>query len=125
VGQTVTMSLEHDERPWGSYDVLVDADDHKVKQIVVKPGHRLSYQVHARRSEHWFIVRGNGVVTLNDAPVPVGPGTAVDIALGASHRIENTGDADLVFVEVQHGDYFGEDDIVRLEDDFGRAGTNT
>jgi mannose-6-phosphate isomerase len=116
------MSLERDERPWGSYEVLVDAPDHKVKQIVVKPGKRLSYQKHARRSEHWFIVRGNGTVTLNDAAVPVAPGTAVDLALGASHRIENTGSEDLVFVEVQHGEYFGEDDIVRLEDDFGRAG---
>lgn len=115
------MSLERDERPWGSYEVLLDAPDHKVKQLVVKPGKRLSYQKHARRSEHWFIVRGNGIVTLNDAPVPVSPGSAVDIALGASHRIENTGDVDLVFVEVQHGEYFGEDDIVRLEDDFGRV----
>ena len=122
VGHTVRMSLERDERPWGSYEVLVDAPDHKVKSIVVKPGKRLSYQKHARRSEHWFIVRGSGTVTLNDNPVPVAPGTAVDIELGASHRIENTGGVDLVFVEVQHGDYFGEDDIVRLEDDFGRAG---
>jgi mannose-6-phosphate isomerase len=118
------MSLERDDRPWGSYEVLVDADDHKVKQIVVKPGKRLSYQKHARRSEHWFIVRGDGVVTLNDSLVLVSPGTAVDIERGSSHRIENTGDVDLVFVEVQHGDYFGEDDIVRLEDDFGRAGSN-
>jgi mannose-6-phosphate isomerase len=116
------MALERDERPWGSYEVLVDAPDHKVKQILVKPGKRLSLQKHARRSEHWFVVRGSGVVTLNDSPVSVEPGTAVDIGLGASHRIENTGTADLVFVEVQHGDYFGEDDIVRLEDDFGRAG---
>jgi len=119
------MTLERDERPWGSYEVVLDAPDHKVKQIVVKPGKRLSYQKHARRAEHWFIVRGNGTVTLDDTPVPVAPGTAVDIALGASHRIENTGDDDLVFVEVQHGDYFGEDDIVRLEDDFGRQGTTT
>ncbi len=116
------MALERDERPWGSYEVLVDDPDHKVKQILVKPGKRLSLQKHARRSEHWFIVRGAGVVTLNDVPVAVEPGVAVDIALGASHRIENTGDVDLVFVEVQHGEYFGEDDIVRLEDDFGRAG---
>jgi mannose-6-phosphate isomerase len=100
---------ERDERPWGSYEVLVDAPDHKVKEIVVKPGKRLSLQKHARRSEHWFVVRGTGVVSL-------------DVALGASHRIENTGSVDLVFVEVQHGEYFGEDDIVRLEDDFGRAG---
>jgi len=119
------MSLERDERPWGSYEVVLDDADHKVKQIIVRPGKRLSYQVHARRSEHWFIVRGHGVVTLNDAPIEVGPGIAVDIGLGASHRIENTGSVDLVFVEVQHGEYFGEDDIVRLEDDFGRADTTS
>ena len=116
------MSVERDDRPWGSYEVLVDAPDHKVKQIVVLSGRRLSYQKHARRSEHWFVVRGHGVVTLNEAKVEVGPGSAVDIAQGASHRIENTGATDLVFVEVQHGEYFGEDDIVRLEDDFGRVG---
>jgi mannose-6-phosphate isomerase len=116
------MPTERDERPWGSFEVLLDAPDHKVKQLVVRPGRRLSYQVHARRSEHWFIVSGRGVVTLNDAPVEVAPGSAVDVALGTSHRIENTGTDDLVFVEVQHGEYFGEDDIVRLEDDFGRAG---
>jgi mannose-6-phosphate isomerase len=114
------MPLERDERPWGRYEVLVDDLDHKVKQIVVKSGMRLSYQVHARRSEHWFIVRGAGVVTLDEAKVEVAPGTAIDIPLGVSHRIENTGVDDLVLIEVQHGDYFGEDDIVRLEDDFGR-----
>ena len=116
------MSLERDIRPWGSYDVLVDAADHKVKQIVVLPGKRLSYQKHARRSEHWFVVRGRGVVTLNGEKRLVAPGVAVDIEQGASHRMENTGSDDLVFVEVQHGEYFGEDDIVRLEDDFGRVG---
>ncbi len=116
------MTLERDERPWGSYEVLLDDPDHKVKKITVNPGKRLSYQVHSRRSEHWFIVRGTGVVTLNDTQVLVEPGVAVDIEVGTSHRIENTGSDDLVFVEVQHGEYFGEDDIVRLEDDFGRAG---
>jgi mannose-6-phosphate isomerase len=120
-GHTVRM-LERDERPWGSYEVLIDAPDHKVKQLVVHPGKRLSYQRHARRSEHWFVVRGTGIVTLNDARIDVGPGSTVDVGIGASHRIENTGLDDIVFIEVQHGEYFGEDDIVRLEDDFGRAG---
>jgi mannose-6-phosphate isomerase-like protein (cupin superfamily) len=115
------MPLERDDRPWGCYQVLVDDLDHKVKQIVVKPGKRLSYQLHARRSEHWFIVRGVGVVTLEAATVAVSVGSTIDIPLGVSHRIENTGVEDLVFVEVQHGEYFGEDDIVRLEDDFGRV----
>ena len=115
------MPVERDERPWGSYEVLLDAPDHKVKQISVKAGTRLSYQVHAHRAEHWFIVRGAGAVTLAGVRTEVGPGCAVDIALGVPHRIENIGSDDLVFVEVQHGSYFGEDDIVRLDDDFGRA----
>ncbi len=114
--------MERDERPWGNYVVLDDDPQHKVKRIVVSPGKRLSYQRHARRAEHWFVVRGEGVVTLDGEPVPVGPATAVDVPVGTAHRIENTGREDLVFIEVQHGDYFGEDDIVRLEDDFGRAG---
>ena len=115
------MVQERDARPWGSYEVLLDEPDHKVKKIVVKPGKRLSYQVHKQRSEHWFIVSGTGAVTLDDSVVEVRPGSAIDVELGTAHRIENTGTTDLVFVEVQHGDYFGEDDIVRLEDDFGRV----
>ncbi len=112
---------EHDARPWGSFTVLDDADDHKVKRLVVLPGRRLSYQRHERRAEHWFVVSGSGLVTLDGEATEVAPGQAVDIAVGTAHRVENTGDADLVFIEVQHGEYFGEDDIERLEDDFGRA----
>jgi len=113
------MALDRDERPWESYEVLLDAPDHKVKQIIVTPGHRLSYQTHDRRAEHWFIVRGEGVVTLDGQQVNVQPGTAVDVQTKMPHRIENTSDADLVFIEVQNGEYFGEDDIHRLDDDFG------
>ncbi len=114
---------EHDDRPWGSYDVLDDGEDHKVKRIVVAPGKRLSYQRHAKRSEHWFVVSGHGLVTLDDAVVEVGPGDAVDVGLGVAHRMHNPGETPLVFIEVQHGSYFGEDDIERIEDDFGRSGT--
>jgi mannose-6-phosphate isomerase len=115
---------EHDERPWGSYTVLDDdSPTHKVKRIVVSPGKRLSYQRHSRRSEHWFVVEGKAEVTIDGSVRRVGPGDAIDIPVGAAHRIANNGDADVVFVEVQHGDYFGEDDIVRLEDDYGRAGS--
>jgi mannose-6-phosphate isomerase len=114
--------LEYDERPWGHYTVLDDSAGHKVKRIVVHPGRRLSYQRHARRAEHWFVVAGAGAVTLDGERIGVSAGTAIDIPTGAAHRIENPGDQPLVFIEVQHGDYFGEDDIVRLEDDFGRAG---
>ncbi len=113
---------EYDVRPWGSYTVLDDeAADHKVKRIVVSPGKRLSYQQHARRAEHWFMVAGSAQVTLDGVVHRLEPGAAIDIPRGAAHRIENVGRDDLVFIEVQHGDYFGEDDIVRLEDDFGRA----
>jgi len=100
--------------------VLSDEPDHKVKRITVLPGQRLSYQRHAHRAEHWFVVNGTGVVTLDDATVRVAPGVATDIPTGSAHRIENTGREPLVFIEVQHGDSFGEDDIERLEDDYGR-----
>ena len=113
---------EHDERPWGAYTVLEDADDHKVKEITVLPGKRLSYQRHAERAEHWFVVRGEGVVVLDGIERDVSAGMSIDVGTGVAHRIANTGEAELVFVEVQHGRSFGEDDIVRLDDDFGRAG---
>jgi len=114
---------EHSERPWGGYTVLAEAGDYKVKTIEVHPGQRLSYQRHSRRAEHWFVVRGEGVVTLDGTDIKVTRGDTVDVGLGAAHRIRNTGSGPLVFVEVQHGDYFGEDDIVRLDDDYGRAGS--
>jgi mannose-6-phosphate isomerase len=114
--------LEFSERPWGNYTVIDDAaPDHKVKRIVVHPGKRLSYQLHHKRAEHWFIVSGRAKVTLDGTVTELDAGQAVDIPLGSAHRIANEGDADVVFIEVQHGTYFGEDDIVRLEDDFGRA----
>jgi len=112
---------ETDERPWGSYVVLDEAVDHKVKRIVVLPHRRLSLQVHRHRSEHWFVVEGTGLVTLGDTQVRLGAGDSVDIPVGMAHRMANTGDVDLVFIEVQHGESFGENDIVRLEDDFGRV----
>ena len=112
---------ESDERPWGRYVVLDDEPGHKVKRITVLVGKRLSYQRHERRSEHWFVVAGNGVVLLDGEERAVSAGAAVDVPVGAAHRLHNTGEENLVFVEVQHGDYFGEDDIVRLDDDYGRA----
>lgn len=113
--------METDERPWGTYTVLEDAADHKVKRIEVRPGARLSYQRHLQRAEHWFVVRGTGRVVLDGTEIQVGPGSSVDIPTDTAHRIENPGDQTLVFIEVQHGSYFGEDDIVRLEDDYGRS----
>jgi mannose-6-phosphate isomerase len=113
--------IEHADRPWGAYTVLAEAEDFKVKTLEVQPGQRLSYQKHSRRSEHWFVVGGEGVVTLDGNSIDVRRGDAVDVPAGAAHRIQNTGSVPLVFVEVQHGDYFGEDDIVRLDDDYGRV----
>jgi len=113
---------EFSERPWGNYTVLSDdAPDHKVKRIVVHPGKRLSYQRHAKRAEHWLIVSGTAQVTIDGVVTELDPGQAIDIPFQAAHRIANAGDTDVVFIEVQRGSYFGEDDIVRLEDDFGRA----
>ncbi len=102
--------------------VLSDCEDHKVKRIVVHPGMRLSLQRHRRRSEHWHFVKGEGIVTREESRIPVKQGESVDIPLGALHRIQNTGEGDLVLIEVQRGEYFGEDDIERIEDDFGRIG---
>jgi mannose-6-phosphate isomerase len=117
-----TYEREYSERPWGNYTVLDDAEsDHKVKRLVVSPGKRLSYQRHAQRAEHWFIVAGSARVTLDGRTIDLGPDQAIDIPKGSAHRVENVGKDDVVLIEVQYGDYFGEDDIVRLEDDFGRV----
>jgi mannose-6-phosphate isomerase-like protein (cupin superfamily) len=109
-------------RPWGFYEVLEDRPLHKVKRIVVHPGQRLSLQLHHRRAEHWLVIGGAGLVTRDDDEILVSSGEAIDIPRGARHRIRNPGDEPCVFIEVQTGDYFGEDDIIRFEDDYGRAG---
>jgi len=101
--------------------VLDEGDSFKVKRIEVLPGKRLSYQKHSQRAEHWFVVQGTAKVTLDDRDHIVSAGEAIDIAIGSAHRVENPGDELLVFIEVQRGNYLGEDDIVRLQDDFGRA----
>lgn len=108
-------------RPWGHYEVLLDDPSYKVKRIVVAPGRRLSLQRHRRRQEHWFFVQGRGVVTVNGEEREVRAAHAVDIPRGAAHRVHNCGSAPLVFIEVQTGEYFGEDDIERLDDDYGRV----
>ncbi len=110
----------YDERPWGSFTVLDEGEGFKVKRLEVLAGKRLSYQKHRRRAEHWFIVSGTAKITLDDAEITKHAGESIDIAVGAAHRVENPGTELLVFIEVQRGDYLGEDDIIRLEDDFGR-----
>lgn len=114
-------SPRYDERPWGNFTVLDEGTGYKVKRIEVLPGKRLSYQKHAQRAEHWFVTQGVAKVTLDGKESLLHPGEYVDIAIGAAHRVENPGSETVIFIEVQRGDYLGEDDIVRLQDDFGRT----
>ncbi len=114
-------SPRFDRRPWGSFTVLDEGNNFKVKRIEVLPGKRLSYQKHSQRAEHWVVVQGTAKVTLDDREIIVTSGETIDIAIGAAHRVENPGTDTLVFIEVQRGSYLGEDDIIRLQDDFGRA----
>ena len=106
--------------PWGTWEVLLNEPGYKVKRITVNPGQKLSYQKHAKRQEHWFAVEGEGVIVLDGKEITVGPGKALDIGVGVAHRAINPGKKPFVFIEVQRGDYLGENDIVRLEDSYGR-----
>lgn len=115
------QNSDDNHRPWGYYCVLADETDHKVKRIVVYPKQRLSLQRHKYRNEHWYIVKGEAVVTRNDEEITLKAGEAVDIPVKAWHRIMNPGDENLLIIETQTGDYFGEDDIERSQDDYGRA----
>jgi mannose-6-phosphate isomerase-like protein (cupin superfamily) len=108
------------KRPWGRYEILSEAERYKVKKVIVNPGHRLSLQRHRRRSEHWIIVSGEALITLGDETIDLNEGETIDIGVGEIHRIENRGGEILIFIEVQFGDYFGEDDIERLQDDYAR-----
>lgn len=114
-------SARGEVRPWGSFTILDETDYFKVKRIEVLPKKRLSYQRHSKRSEHWFVVTGIAKVTLNGREILVRIGESIDIPAGTAHRVENPQSSEpLVFIETQTGEYFGEDDIERLEDDFGR-----
>jgi mannose-6-phosphate isomerase len=118
-------TANYEERPWGSYTVLDEGENYKVKRIEVSPGKRLSYQRHSLRSEHWYVVSGTAKVTLNDEEILVSAGSVIDVATGDAHRVENPDPAKkLIFIEMQTGEYLGEDDIERLEDDFGRGDQN-
>ncbi len=109
------------ETPWGTWTVLDDKDDFKVKKIIIKPQQRLSYQRHLKRQENWFIVKGKAEVTLNDDTKFLSEGDFIYIPFAAKHRIANSSTSeDLVFIEIQRGSYFGEDDIERFADDYGR-----
>ncbi|HET7735983.1 MAG TPA: phosphomannose isomerase type II C-terminal cupin domain [Nocardioidaceae bacterium] len=118
------MSLESEQRPWGSWHILDEDDGYKVKRIHVNPGARLSYQSHEHRSEHWVVLTGQATAIIDGVELHAGPGESVNVPLGAKHRLVNNGDDELVIIEVQRGGYTGEDDITRYEDDFGRASSH-
>jgi mannose-6-phosphate isomerase-like protein (cupin superfamily) len=109
-----------EERPWGYFDILEDKTTHKVKRIVVYSKQRLSYQSHSKRHETWVFTRGDGLVTLDGAELRVMAGSIIKIPIGVKHRIKNVSEGHLEFIEIQTGEYFGEDDIFRYEDDYGR-----
>ena len=117
-------TTKNSTRPWGHYDVLLDTDYCKVKQITVKPNQRLSYQRHEKREEYWTIVKGQATVTLNDKKIDLSEGQQIHIPQHANHRIANKNTEDLIFIEIQRGAYFGEDDIIRIEDDYGQVKNN-
>ncbi|MCB9072185.1 MAG: mannose-1-phosphate guanylyltransferase/mannose-6-phosphate isomerase [Bdellovibrionaceae bacterium] len=110
-----------DYRPWGKYDILSDDSEFKIKVIAVNPGQQLSYQSHIHRSEHWVVIEGHGEVVINEQVLDISPGSSIVIPMNSKHRIRNTGQKILRFVEVQTGEYFGEDDITRYEDDYKRV----
>jgi mannose-6-phosphate isomerase len=114
------MKYEVESRPWGMYEVLLDSPECKVKRISVAPNSRLSYQYHFKRQEQWTVISGNLTIILDGEKVFRGPGESIKIPKGAKHRAWNETDKLVQFIEVQTGEYFGEDDIVRVEDDYNR-----
>ncbi len=114
------LNFRESRRPWGHYKVLEDTAGRKVKTIHVKPGKRLSLQKHKHRSEYWLVTNGSGLVQVGDREILLKAGDNITIPEGMTHRVANKGRETLVFVEVQLGNYLEEDDIIRLEDDFGR-----
>ena len=114
------MENYKENRPWGNFENLLDNTSCKVKKIVIHPEQAPSYQYHFKRSEVWVVVKGVGELKLDDVIYKVSSGDVFQIPLKAKHQIKNTGKDDLVFIEVQLGTYFGEDDIVRIEDNYGR-----
>ena len=115
------VQLQSETRPWGSWHVIDVGQGYKVKRIHVTPGQRLSYQLHAHRSEHWVVLYGVATCVIDDETQVIGPGHSIDVPLGARHRLWNDGSEELVIIEVQRGGYTGEDDIVRIDDDYGRG----
>jgi len=114
------MNNYKEQRPWGEFEILLNTENTKVKRITVKPGGKLSYQYHNKRSEHWVVIQGVATVTINDLERVLLADAHIYLPVGIKHRVANYGDTDLVFIEVQTGEYFGEDDIIRIEDIYNR-----
>lgn len=112
---------EKNERPWGRYDILDTGDSHQVKRILIKPGQRNSYQSHKHRTEHWIVVSGTCRAVIDDNERDYHPGEVITVPVGVKHRYGTADDQPCVLIEVQTGDYFGEDDIERFSDDYGRV----
>ena len=120
-GSEPVQATKIEPRPWGRWTILGEGEGYKVKRIEVNPGHRLSLQLHHRRSEHWIVVSGRAKVTIGDRIEYVHAQESTFVPAGTSHRIENPGPHLLTIIEIQSGPYLGEDDIVRLQDDYGRG----
>lgn len=113
--------LEYEDRPWGRFYVIHDESNYKLKRIEVNPSSRLSYQFHNKRSEVWTIIEGLARVTIDGVAKDYSAGEAIIIPRLTKHRVENVSELKLIFIEVQTGEYFGEDDIIRIEDDYNRS----
>ena len=118
-------NMERGERPWGTYTVLEESANYKIKRIEVQPGGRLSLQKHHHRSEHWIVVSGTAKVTCEEKVFQVNVNESTYIPIGSHHRLENPGKITLVIIEVQNGEYLGEDDIIRFDDDYQRSDVST
>lgn len=118
---TMENSERFERRPWGSFTVLEDQPHYKAKQILVDPGQRLSLQMHHKREEHWIVVRGVAEITVGEKVWQAKAGEYIHIPKGEKHRLANPGTTPVEMIEVQLGEYFGEDDIVRFSDDYQRV----
>ena len=121
ISESERHRARHAKPPWGSWEVLLEESTYKVKRVTVLPGKRLSYQKHSNRNEHWSVISGKALVTIDGKDTLLEAGQAIDIPREAAHRVSNPGQSSLVFIEIQRGSYLGEDDIIRLEDDYGRS----
>ncbi len=110
-----------EERQWGSFEILIDNENYKVKRLVVSPNHRISLQSHKKRNEHWVVVSGNVKIINGNSKKKYSVNEHIYIPQGNKHRIENIGNNNAVIIEIQTGEYFGEDDIIRYEDDYNRV----